>query len=505
MGIALQNARLFGRLSKRGAELQEINTKLEEELAERRKVQAELEKAMELAKAAAIAKDQFLASVSHEIRTPLNAIIGMTGLLLDTQLTETQHEWLHLIDLSGNALLSLVNDILDLAKMESGRASLVMEDFALADVMREATAMFVHASQTKGIRMSLRLDPTCPETIHTDKLRLRQVLLHLLSNAIKFTPPDGSVTLSVAARRVNVVESEEPVVDNNSTTNSRQLVDDPVNGQWDEVQVNVRDTGPGVDGRMVDRLFQRFTLGDASFSRKTGGTGLGLAISKQLVGLLGGQIWLDRSVTDGSSFHFTIVCRRVTTPPPPPRSEQHFLSTVRAPASPSSAYAAATALFAPTASDSACIQFPSILVVEDNKANQKLLMMLLQRMGYAADVAGDGLQAVEAWHKKKYAVILMDLQMPNRDGLLASRVIMSECDGAQPAPQIIAISANVYASDKAACLAAGMVDLIEKPISRQLLKAALERCTQTTQPEISHEKDQHQWRPKRCRDDVQIM
>jgi signal transduction histidine kinase len=140
------------------------------------------------------------------------------------------------------------------------------------------------------------------------------VLLHLLSNAIKFTPPAGSVTLSVAARPVNVVvaESEEPVVDNNST--ARRLVyHDPVNcQQWDEVHVNVRDTGPGVDGWMVERLFQHFTQGDASFSRKAGGAGLGLAISKQLVGLLGGRIWLDTSVTDGSSFHFTVVCRHVT-------------------------------------------------------------------------------------------------------------------------------------------------------------------------------------------------
>jgi signal transduction histidine kinase len=202
MGIALQNARLFGRLSKRSAELQEINTRLEAELAERKKIQAELEKAMELAKIAALAKDQFLASVSHEIRTPLNAIVGMTGLLVDTQLTEPQHEWLNLIQLSSKALLSLVStfsrtalaspsalcepaeqslfttqfqsthidDILDLAKMESGKVSLVMADCQLADVMREATAMFVHASQTKGVRISLRIDPSCPETIHTDKV-----------------------------------------------------------------------------------------------------------------------------------------------------------------------------------------------------------------------------------------------------------------------------------------------------------------------------------------------
>jgi hypothetical protein len=230
--------------------------------------------------------------------------------------------------------------------MESGKVCLVMEECSLSDSMREAMAMFVHASQTKEIKMNLHIDPSCPKLILTDKvcfhqlqrrrhlnlaltwgavlrvcmqLRLRKVLLNLLSNSMKFTPAGGSVTLSVSARRVDVVETTAVDPTTGELTTARTHVDDPA-GKWDEVHVNVRDTGPGVDRRMIDRLFQPFTQGDGSFSRKAGGTGLGLAISKQLVTLLGGRIWLDSAVVEGSSFHFTIVCQNVChTPPPSPR------------------------------------------------------------------------------------------------------------------------------------------------------------------------------------------
>jgi len=563
IGIALLNSQLFGQLSKRSAELEESNAKLNDELIERKKVQEELERAMELAKAAVVSKNQFLANMSHEIRTPLNAIIGMTGLLLDTQLTQTQQEWLSLIEVSGNALLSLVNDILDLAKMESGKVSLVMEDCNLANNMREALAMFVHSSQTKEIRMKLQIDPLCPKTIHTDKIRLRQVLLNLLSNAIKFTPSGGLITLSVKSRRVQVIEMDSSDPTTGEHTTSRTLVDNPAYGEWDEVHINVRDSGPGVGAQMINQLFQPFTQGDGSFSRKVGGTGLGLAISKQLVHLLGGDIWLDTSVTDGSSFHFTILCRRIPTaspemgslpmlgvrraslvlPLPASIGSSHYLegmqgepartmnsedsSCLYEPDSPSTraadkhnrsseeaereerlsssfqpitiappAAAAAETTATATAEESGLPPLastpsnandqavpatsqqpknpPSLLVVEDNKTNQKLLLQLLKRLGYVADVANDGLEAVEAWHKKEYDIILMDLQMPNMDGLTATQVIMAECN--RSTPQIVAVSANVYESDKAACSAAGMVDFIEKPIRMPVLKASLDRC-----------------------------
>jgi len=532
-------------------------------IAERREVEETLRTARDEAEKASRAKSEFVAAMSHEVRTPMNGIIGMTGLLLETSLSDEQREYVDTIRHSGDALLTIVNDILDFSKIEAGRLDLEESPFDLRDCVEAALDLLAPKASEKGIDLIGHIEPDVPQMLVGDVTRLRQVLVNLLSNAVKFTD-EGEVLLSVQA---------SPVIE----------------GKPCELSFCVRDTGIGIPAEHMDRLFKRFSQVDASNTRRHGGTGLGLAISRRLVEMMDGRMWVESDEGKGSAFRFTVraVCapsqawRYLAGPDPelrgkrvlivddnetnrrilgrqagawgmsvclassgaealaamereddfdvilldmmmPGMSGMDVAATIRRsghatlpiviltsagwhqeiprdlalsafltkPVKPSELFNVVVGIYrterpakpgtfgAQKIDTTLASRLPlRILLVEDNVVNQKVTLRILEKMGYRADLASNGIEAVEALERQDYDLVLMDVQMPEMDGHEATRRIRKRL-ATDTAPWIVALTANAVRGDREKCLEAGMNDYIGKPVHPKTLQAAIERFGQ---------------------------
>jgi signal transduction histidine kinase/CheY-like chemotaxis protein len=393
----------------------------------------ELRKARDAAEKANAAKSVFLSTMSHEIRTPMNGVLGMAALLRDTPLNAQQQEFARTISDSGEALLSIINDILDFSKIEAGHMDIDLVDCALLPLAEGCIDTLASRAASRGLVLASFIDPALPAIVRADGGRLRQVLLNLLDNAIKFTP-SGEVTLRVTLAG-------------------------QANGLC-RVDFEVIDSGIGIGDQTLARLFQPFVQADSSVTRTYGGTGLGLSICKRLLELMGSRIEVDSRPGLGSTFRFRLELN-VAAPPAPaqplPPGEVRVLTP-------------------PAASGPAPAPDPSclVLLVEDNLINQKVALHQLGRLGYASHVASNGAEALKALALRDYALVLMDCQMPLLDGFEATRRIRDaeRASGGRRLP-IIAMTANAAEGDRERCLAAGMDDYLSKPIVRETLAALL--------------------------------